>query len=88
MYRKASLNDCKNIYHLICDMECKQLPFDKFYSMYQEQINNKYYCCLVCEHDNSVIGVLNLRFEEQLHHCERVERLWNLLLIRHIGNRV
>ena len=40
MYRKATLNDCEKVYSLICDMERKQLPFDKFYSIYQEQINN------------------------------------------------
>jgi hypothetical protein len=36
MYRKASLNDCEKDYRLICDMECKQPTFDKFYSAYQE----------------------------------------------------
>lgn len=70
MYRKALLNDCEKVYHLMCDMACKQLPFDKFYSIYQEQINSKYYYCLVCERDNNVIGVLNLRFEAQLHRSE------------------
>lgn len=68
MYRKATLNDCEKVYHLICNMERKQLPFDRFYLIYQEQINNRHYYCLVCEYDNNVIGVLNLRFEEQLHH--------------------
>lgn len=43
MYRKARLNDCEKIYQLICDMECKQLSFDKFSSIYQEQINDKHY---------------------------------------------
>ena len=68
MYRKATLNDCEKVYHLICNMERKQLPFGRFYLIYQEQINNRHYYCLVCEYDNNVIGVLNLRFEEQLHH--------------------
>ena len=68
MYRKATLNDCEKVYNLICDMERKQLPLDKFCSIYREQINNRHYYCLVCEYDNNVIGVLNLRFEEQLHH--------------------
>lgn len=68
MYRKATLNDCEKVYHLICNMERKQLPFDRFYLIYQEQINNRHYYCLVCEYDNNIIGVLNLRFEEQLHH--------------------
>jgi len=75
MYRKATLNDCEKVYSLICDMECKQLPLDRFYSIYQEQMNNRHYYCLVCEYDNDVIGVLNLRFEEQLHHSECIAEI-------------
>ncbi len=80
MYRKASLNDCKKVYKLICDMECKQLPFDRFCSIYQEQIKNKHYYCLVCESDNNVVGVLNLRFEEQLHHSEYVAEIMEFVV--------
>ena len=65
MYRKATLNDCEKIYSLICDMECKQLPFDKFYSIYQKQLNDRHYYCLVYEYGNDVIGVLNLRIESR-----------------------
>ena len=56
-------------------MERKQLPFDRFSKIYQEQIVNKHYYCLVCESDNNIIGVLNLRFEEQLHHSERIAEI-------------
>ena len=45
MYRKATLSDCEKVYHLICNMERKQLPFDRFYLIYQEQINNRHYYC-------------------------------------------
>ncbi len=75
MYRKAVLNDCESVYRLLCHMECKQLPFDKFRSIYQEQINSEHYYCLVCESGDTVIGVLNLRFENQLHHCERIAEI-------------
>lgn len=75
MYRKATLNDCEKVYDLICDMECKRLPPDKFHSIFQEQMNNGHYYCLVCEYDKAVIGVLNLRFEEQLHHSERIAEI-------------
>lgn len=68
MYRKATLDDCNKVYNLICEMECKQLAFDRFSMIYQKQMSNGHYYCLLCEHDNNVIGVLNLRFEEQLHH--------------------
>lgn len=75
MYRKASLDDCEKVYGLICDMENKQLSYAKFNSIYQKQLGNSYYYCLICEHDDNVIGVLNLRFEEQLHHSERIAEI-------------
>ena len=74
MYRKAVLSDSDKIYHLICDMECKQLPFHRYYSIFQEQLEDRRYYCLVCECDD-VIGVLHLRFENQLHHSERIAEI-------------
>lgn len=75
MYRKAARKDCEAVYGLICEMECKQLPFDRFAAIYEEQINNEYYYCLVREQDEQVLGILNLRFEEQLHHAERIAEI-------------
>lgn len=75
MYRKATRSDCKRVYDLICEMECKELPFDRFSAIYQTQMNDENDYCLVCERDQYVIGVLNLRFEEQLHHSERIAEI-------------
>jgi len=75
MYRKATLNDCERVYQLICDMECKQLPFEKFFAIYREQMNNKHYYCLIYEQENNIVGVLNLRIEEQLHHSEGIAEI-------------
>ena len=75
MYRKATLDDCERIYHLICDMECRQLPYDSFAAIYREQLSHVHYYCLVCECDNTLIGVLNLRFERQLHHAECIAEI-------------
>lgn len=72
MYRKGTLKDCKAVYDLICEMECSQLPYDYFYEIYKKQMDDAHYYCLVCEYDNSIIGVLNLRFEEQLHHAASI----------------
>lgn len=80
MYRKSELSDCRAVYNLICDLECKELPFDKFSEIYEEQINNKNYYCLVCEDDNDIIGVLNLRFEKQLHHSERIAEIMEFVI--------
>jgi PhnO protein len=53
-------------------MEGKELPYNRFEEIYNNQINDSCYYCLICEQDNNVIGMLNLRFEVQLHHSERV----------------
>lgn len=75
MYRKGTINDCEKVYNLICEMEQKQLPFDRFSAIYQRQISNSHFYCLICECENNVIGVLNLRFEEQLHHSEYIAEI-------------
>lgn len=73
--RKASINDCKQVYRLICEMEYKQLPYDRFSAIYYEQMDRRQYDCLVCERDHTVIGVLNLRFEGQLHHSAYIAEI-------------
>ncbi|AYD39443.1 GNAT family N-acetyltransferase [Clostridium fermenticellae] len=75
LYRKSTLEDCRIVYDLICDMENKKLPYDKFEKIYHNQNNDDHYYCLVCKQDGMVIGVLNMRFEEQLHHAERIAEI-------------
>ena len=75
MYRKGTLNDCRKIYELICEMENKQLPYDRFSAIYQEQVESRHYYCLICERNDTVIGVLNLRFEAQLHHSAYIAEI-------------
>ena len=75
MYRKATIYDCKNIYDLICDMEHKELPFDHFQKIFCNQLTNEHYYCLVYEQEDSIIAVLNLRFEEQLHHSDNIAEI-------------
>lgn len=68
MYRKSTWQDCESVYYLICQMECRELPFDRFSAIYRKQLDDRENYCLICEQDGQVIGILNLRFEEQLHH--------------------
>lgn len=77
-YRRGTIKDCEAVYRLICEMECKQLLFDKFCKIYRNQLKDKQYHCLVCEVDDKVIGVLNLRLEEQLHHTECIAEIMEL----------
>ena len=75
IYRKATIMDCEKVYSLICELEGRELPFEKFREIYCEQINSKRYYCLLGEEDNDALAVLNLRFEEQLHHSECIAEI-------------
>lgn len=72
MYRKATLEDCMGVYALMCELEQKELPVGRFAEIFEAQVNDERYYCLVCERDGEIIGMLNLRFEEQLHHTSRI----------------
>lgn len=78
MYRKAGRGDCEDVYGLICELEGRQLPFARFSAIFQDQLNSGRYCCMVCERDGRVAGVVNLRFEEQLHHGGWVAEIMEL----------
>lgn len=75
MERKSRLSDGRAIYDLICEMEHKSLPYPQFAAIYQAQLEDPRYDCLVWEQVGGVVGVLNLRYEEQLHHAERVAEI-------------
>lgn len=73
--RKSTLDDCEAIYSLICDMENKELPYDRFHAIYHDQVGDSHYYCLICEQNGMMIGILNMRFEAQLHHTERIAEI-------------
>lgn len=69
LIRESTSADCHAIYDLICDMEQTQLPFQKFRCIYMRQVANPDYECLVYERQGKVLGMINLRYENQLHHA-------------------
>ena len=75
LYRKAALQDCAKVHSLICELEERELPFEKFQQIFCEQLNSKHHYCLIAEKDDSVLAVLNLRFERQLHHSECIAEI-------------
>ena len=75
VYRKATLMDCEKVYSLICELEGRVLPFEKYREIYCEQLSGKRYYCLLGEENNDALAVLNLRFEEQLHHSECIAEI-------------
>ena len=87
MYRKADFDDCAAVYDLICDMEHKKLPYERFREIFASQAENGNYYCLLCEEDGKVIGELNLRFEEQLHHADLIAEIMEFAVAPGCRNR-
>lgn len=73
--RKSTLADCEDIYKLICQLEDRELPRASFERIYATQVSDPRYYALVCQLDGQIVGVLNLRFEEQLHHTDRIAEI-------------
>lgn len=87
MFRKAEQKDCERVYRLICDLENRELPYDRFLAIYREQLEDGHFYCLVCEQDQRVIGVLNMRFEGQLHHSARIAEVMEFEIDADFRNR-
>ena len=89
MFRKAVWEDRETVYRLISDMEERQLPFQRFSQIFQRQLENENYCCLIDQRGGQCVGILNLRFEEQLHHGDRVAEIMEFVVDpRHRGNGI
>jgi len=80
MFRDSGPDDCRAIHALVCDMESAALPFDRFSEIYRGQLEDDRYQCLVCEVEGSVAGFINLRYEDQLHHAERIAEVLELVV--------
>lgn len=81
MYRKSVPRDCRMIYDLICDMEGRRLQYERFEEAYLRQLSDEErFYCLICESDEKVVGMLNLRFEEQLHHADRIAEIMEFVV--------
>lgn len=77
-YRFATHGDCRQICDLICELEEKQLSYEDFSRIWIRQRNSTDYLCLVCEENGILLGLLNLRFEEQLHHNRRIAEIMEM----------
>ena len=77
-YRFGNNRDCPQIYDLICQLEQTRLPWDAFSRIWENQMASSAYLSLVCEEEGTILGVLNLRFEEQLHHARWIAEIMEL----------
>ena len=76
--RLAKIDDLKDIYDLICDMESTQLDYKKFEQIFIRYLENENFYSIVVEEDDLIIACLNLRIEYQLHHVEKIVEIMEL----------
>ncbi len=72
MLRHATMSDCPAIHRLACALEQEELDPAVFARICAEQLARPDMACIVCEEEEGVAAFINLRFEWQLHHCERI----------------
>jgi PhnO protein len=72
MYRDAVPADCDAIYSLICGVEGTRLQYDAFACIFERQVADDSFECIIREEDGKPVGFINLRFGWQLHHAEKV----------------
>ena len=80
MFRMATEKDCDAVYRLICDMEAKTLSYDDFTRIYRRQAEDARNECMICEEAQEIVGVLNLRYEEQLHHAAMITEIMEFVV--------
>ena len=81
--RKSELKDTEALYQLMCDLENKELPYETFKTIYMQQLQNEHMYCLVEEIDGKIVAMLNMRFETQLHHCEKIAEIMEFIVNDH-----
>lgn len=87
MVRYGTLEDCHAVYLLICEMENCELDYSAFEKIYRKFVICDSYAVLLAVIDNSVVGELTLRFEEQLHHCAKIAEIMELAVKAHFRSR-
>lgn len=80
MIRKAEEKDLTVIYRLICELEGSEFEYSCFERILRSQLSDNRYAVLVYEHELEVLGFLNLRMEEQLHHNGKIAEIMELVV--------
>lgn len=73
-------NNIKEIFELITELEQSKFDFTRFKDEFSKQYNNENYCCLVYEFKNEIVGMINLRFEYQLHHGYKMAEILEFII--------
>ena len=78
MIRSAELKDAEAVYRIVCELENTELDHEDFVRIYKAQLASPAFFTYVYELDDKVIGMMNMRLEEQLHHAGAVMEIIEL----------
>ncbi|MBR3342744.1 MAG: GNAT family N-acetyltransferase [Solobacterium sp.] len=75
MIRRTENKDLEAVYGLMCELERTELDKAKFSEIFERQVCSEQWISYVYEQDNTVIGFINMRIEQQLHHADTVAEI-------------
>jgi len=75
MIRRTENKDLEAVYGLMCELERTELDKAKFSEIFERQLCSKQWIGYVYEQNNTVIGFINMRIEQQLHHADTVAEI-------------
>ena len=87
MFRKATKEDAKDIYRLMCILEDTTFDETELTKIFYIQNQNNQYYALVYEQDDAIKGILNMRFELQLHHCAKIAEILEFIIDEDCRNK-
>lgn len=70
------------VYELICLLVGHDLDEKTFAAIYERQLEDPNHYCLVDDRDGVLYGVMNMRFEEQLHHGGTTAEIIEFLFVK------
>lgn len=85
MIRRAYKRDFESVYQMINTLEACEFSKDKFMCVFEEIMSSKHCIIFLFEQDHEVLGMLHLRMENQLHHCDKIAEIMELIV--HEGYR-
>lgn len=87
MLRKAEEKDFEGVYTLMCVLEETQFNKETMLQIFQQQCHDPNYDALVYEENGNVKGILNMRFEYQLHHCAKIAEILEFVILEECRNQ-
>lgn len=78
----ATLTDTDRVVELECILENTELDYARCKKIFEAQLKNPSFCCLVARETPGApaAGLINIRFEDQLHHAARVAGILELVV--------